>query len=172
MAKEIVVISGKGGTGKTSLTASFAALARESTIADCDVDASDLHLVMNPEIKTRMDFTGGKIAFLEDSLCRNCGLCFDVCRYDAVEKNQREKLVTGDYSINHMNCEGCGFCAYVCPFGAIKWKELRGGILKAEVLPTVCQGCGLCNATCPPKAIQLQHSTDNQILAEVNELCA
>ena len=69
-------------------------------------------------------------------------------------------------------CVACGKCIQVCPFGAIQWKELRGGILKAEVLPSVCQGCGLCNATCPPKAVQLQHSTDNQILAAVNELCA
>ena len=74
--------------------------------------------------------------------------------------------------VNERACIGCGKCIQVCPFGAIKQKELRGGIIKAEVLPTVCQGCGLCNATCPPKAIQLQHSTDNQILASVNELCA
>jgi heterodisulfide reductase subunit A len=74
--------------------------------------------------------------------------------------------------VNERVCVACGKCIQVCPFGAIKWKELRGGILKAEVLPTVCQGCGLCNATCPPKAVQLQHATDNQILAAVNELCA
>lgn len=73
--------------------------------------------------------------------------------------------------VNERSCIACGKCIQVCPFGAIQWKELRGGTLKAEVLPTVCQGCGLCNATCPPKAVQLQHSTDNQILAEVNELC-
>jgi heterodisulfide reductase subunit A len=74
--------------------------------------------------------------------------------------------------VNERICVACGKCIQVCPFGAIQWKELRGGILKAEVLPSVCQGCGLCNATCPPKAVQLQHSTDNQILAAVNELCA
>ena len=74
--------------------------------------------------------------------------------------------------VNERNCISCGKCIQVCPFGAIHWKELRGGIRKAEVLQSVCQGCGLCNATCPPKAIQLQHCTDNQILAEVNELCA
>ena len=85
---------------------------------------------------------------------------------DTIETNPQVALV------NERACIACGKCIQVCPFGAIKWKELRGDILKAEVLPTVCQGCGLCNATCPPKAIQLQHSTDNQILAEVNELCA
>ncbi|MHC1742863.1 MAG: 4Fe-4S binding protein [Syntrophobacteraceae bacterium] len=74
--------------------------------------------------------------------------------------------------VNERACISCGKCIQVCPFGAIHWKELRGGIRKAEVLQSVCQGCGLCNATCPPKAIQLQHCTDNQILAEVNELCA
>ena len=85
---------------------------------------------------------------------------------DTIETNPQVALV------NERACIACAKCIQVCPFGAIKWKELRGDILKAEVLPTVCQGCGLCNATCPCKAIQLQHSTDNQILAEVNELCA
>ncbi len=73
--------------------------------------------------------------------------------------------------VNEQACVSCGKCLLVCPFGAIQWKELRGGVRKAEVLPSVCQGCGLCNATCPSKAVQLQHCTDNQILAEVNELC-
>jgi heterodisulfide reductase subunit A2 len=73
--------------------------------------------------------------------------------------------------VNDRACISCGKCLQVCPFGAIQWKELRGGIRKADVLGTVCQGCGLCNATCPPKAIQLQHATDDQILAAVNDLC-
>lgn len=85
---------------------------------------------------------------------------------DTIETNPQVALV------NERVCISCGKCIQVCPFGAIQWKELRGGIRKAEVLPSVCQGCGLCNATCPPKAIQLQHATDNQILAEVNALCA
>lgn len=84
---------------------------------------------------------------------------------DTMETNPQVALV------NEKACIACGKCIQVCPFGAAKWKELRGGILKAEVLPSVCQGCGLCNATCPPKAVQLQHATDNQILAEVDELC-
>lgn len=75
-------------------------------------------------------------------------------------------------NVNERACIACGKCIEVCPYGAIRWKELKGGIKKAEVLTTVCQGCGLCNATCPPKAIQLQHATDNQILAEIEELCA
>ncbi len=75
-------------------------------------------------------------------------------------------------SVNERACIACGKCIEVCPYGAIKWKELKGGIKKAEVISTVCQGCGLCNATCPPKAIQLQHFTDNQILAEIEALCA
>ncbi|SHF89578.1 heterodisulfide reductase subunit A [Desulfacinum infernum DSM 9756] len=69
-------------------------------------------------------------------------------------------------------CIGCGKCLSVCPFGAIQWKTLRDGSRKADVLETVCQGCGLCNATCPPKAIQLRHFTDDQILAELDALCA
>jgi heterodisulfide reductase subunit A2 len=85
---------------------------------------------------------------------------------DTIETNPQVALV------NERNCISCGKCIQVCPFGAVQWKELRGGIRKAEVLATVCQGCGLCNATCPPKAIQLQHATDNQLLSEINELCA
>src|SRR5208283_764059 len=90
----------------------------------------------------------------------------DLFARDTIETNPQVALV------NERACIACAKGIQVCPFGAIKWKELRGDILKAEVLPTVCQGCGLCNATCPSKAIQLQHSTDNQILAAVNELCA
>jgi heterodisulfide reductase subunit A len=85
---------------------------------------------------------------------------------DAIEASPQVALV------NERACIGCGKCIRVCPFSAIKWKELRGGELKAEVLPSVCQGCGLCNATCPPKAVQLQHTTDNQVLAVIDELCA
>lgn len=85
---------------------------------------------------------------------------------DTIETNPQVALV------NERACVACGKCIQVCPFGAIQWKELRGGILKAEVLASVCQGCGLCNATCPPKAIELQHCTDNQILAEIDMLCA
>lgn len=85
---------------------------------------------------------------------------------DSIETNPQVALV------NERACVACGKCIQVCPFNAINWKSLRGGIRKAEVLPSVCQGCGLCNATCPPKAIQLQHCTDNQILAEIDVLCA
>jgi heterodisulfide reductase subunit A len=85
---------------------------------------------------------------------------------DTIETNPQVALVREPV------CVSCGKCIQVCPFGAIKWKELRGGIRKAEVLASVCQGCGVCNATCPPKAIQLQHTTDNQILAEVDAICA
>jgi len=84
---------------------------------------------------------------------------------DTIETNPQVALV------NERTCIGCGKCIEVLSVWAIAWKELRGGIKKADVLPSVCQGCGLCNATCPPKAIQLQHATDDQILAEVNELC-
>ena len=85
---------------------------------------------------------------------------------DTIETDPQVALV------NERACVGCGKCIQVCPFGAIQSKELRGGIVKAEVLASVCQGCGLCNATCPPKAIQLQHATDDQILEEINSLCA
>jgi len=113
--KEIVVISGKGGTGKTSIVGSFAALAQPAVLADCDVDAADLHLILNPEIKTSIPFSGGSIAQIDQNQCSVCELCAQVCRFDALVK---KKL--GRYSVNTMACEGCGVCAYVCPTAAIQ----------------------------------------------------
>ena len=90
--KEIVVISGKGGTGKTSITASFAFQASKSVLADCDVDAANLFLVLKPEIKTSQDFTGGKLAKIDPDLCTGCGICDDLCRFDAISYQKRQYL--------------------------------------------------------------------------------
>lgn len=108
--KEFVVISGKGGTGKTSLTASFAALAQNAALADCDVDAADLHLLLHPDIRKREDFTSGVKAAIVPERCTRCGICREVCRFEAID---------ADYAINPFACEGCTVCAQQCPADAI-----------------------------------------------------
>jgi len=113
--KEIVVISGKGGTGKTSVTAAFAQLAAErAIIADCDVDAADMHLLLEPEMPGGEDFYSGYLAVIDPDKCIQCGECALVCRFDAVE-------VEGDnYRVVPLDCEGCGYCARICPAEAIE----------------------------------------------------
>jgi len=108
--KELVVISGKGGTGKTSLMAAFASLAKNKVLCDADVDAADLHLIMDPEIKERHEFQGGSTAVINADKCTQCGLCRDLCRWDAISE---------DFEVDAIACEGCGVCVYFCPEGAI-----------------------------------------------------
>ena len=122
--KEIVVISGKGGTGKTSITASFAYLGgKDVVVADCDVDAADMHLLMQPDFAKSEDFYSGEIAEINQDECIKCGKCKDVCRFNAVP------IINQQYIINSMNCEGCGYCARVCPANAITMKEQNVGQL-------------------------------------------
>jgi len=116
--KELVIISGKGGTGKTSLVACFAALASKSVIADCDVDAADLHLILHPVIKHKDIFKGGFKAIINSEKCTECGECIDLCRYDAIRQ---------DYTIDKISCEGCGVCEYFCPENAIDMVENISG---------------------------------------------
>jgi len=112
--KEIVIISGKGGTGKTSITASFAVLGgRDVVIADCDVDAADMHILLQPEIAKTEDFYSGELAVIDQDICTQCGKCFDVCRFDAIDVKE------GIHLVNDLSCEGCGYCARVCPVDAI-----------------------------------------------------
>jgi len=112
--KEIVVISGKGGTGKTSITASLAYLGgKNSIIADCDVDAADMHLLLEPDLAKSEDFYSGELAEIDQDACIKCGKCADVCRYKAIP------IVDGKYIVEPLNCEGCGYCARVCPVDAI-----------------------------------------------------
>lgn len=108
--KELVVISGKGGTGKTSLTAAFASLSEKSVLCDADVDAADLHLLMDPEVCRRTDFLGGGVAIINHEECTECGICMDVCRFDAIND---------DFQVDPIGCEGCGVCVDLCPEGAI-----------------------------------------------------
>ncbi len=120
--REIVIISGKGGTGKTSLAASFAVLADRPVIADCDVDAADLHLVLAPEIKERHEFRSGREAVIRADDCIGCGLCLDYCRFDAVKA--REDPLRGPlFAIDPVACEGCGVCVRFCPVEAIDFPE-------------------------------------------------
>ena len=120
--KEIVVISGKGGTGKTSITASFAYLGKEQVlVADCDVDAADLHLLLEPDFAKEEDFYSGLIAEIDQQYCTNCGRCARVCRFDAIPfKNNK-------YVVDEIDCEGCGYCAKICPTSAIEMKEAYSG---------------------------------------------
>ena len=115
--KEIVVISGKGGTGKTVITACFASLAKSKVMADCDVDAADLHLLLHPEVKEKHEFRSGKGAVIDEERCTGCGKCLEVCRFSAIIDNAPR------FSIDPISCEGCGICSFVCPQGAIKMEE-------------------------------------------------
>ncbi|MDX9822716.1 MAG: 4Fe-4S dicluster domain-containing protein, partial [Syntrophales bacterium] len=110
--KELVVISGKGGTGKTSLTASFAVLADRPVIADCDVDASDLHLILSPRILERHEFRSGREAVIRPADCSGCGVCLDVCRFGAVNATPARHAA---FAIDPISCEGCGVCVRFCP---------------------------------------------------------
>lgn len=127
--KQIVIISGKGGTGKTVITASFAALAKNKVMADCDVDAADLHLLLHPEIKERFEFKGLPKAVINQDRCTGCGECEKVCRYDAIiqVKSPSHSLPLNSYLINKFSCEGCRFCMYVCPVGAISMEDNIAG---------------------------------------------
>ena len=118
--KELVVISGKGGSGKTSVVASFAAMADRAVVADCDVDAADLHLVLNPTILERHDFTAGYEMQLDPQRCIGCMKCRDVCRFDAIALDgPGNELIEKTCTIDEIACEGCGACMPVCPRDAI-----------------------------------------------------
>jgi len=120
--KELVVISGKGGTGKTSVTASFAVLANRPVVADCDVDAADLHLVLAPRINERREFHSGRTAVIRREDCIGCGECLARCRFDAVRMD--EGTPARDlFSIDPVSCEGCGVCVRFCPANAIDFPE-------------------------------------------------
>ncbi len=120
--KEIVVISGKGGTGKTSITASFAYLGgKDIVVADCDVDAADMHLLMKPDFAKSEDFYSGEIAIINQDICTACGKCADVCRFDAIP------VINNQYIVQPLDCEGCGYCARICPVEAIKMEVQNVG---------------------------------------------
>ncbi len=125
--RELVIISGKGGTGKTSITASFAVLAQgEAILADCDVDAADLHLVLVPHTIQTSDFISGHEAVIRNDLCTACGLCEELCRFGAV-KHQTDASGKVVYTIEPAACEGCGVCVRFCPVKAIDFPDRHCG---------------------------------------------
>ncbi len=108
--RELVILSGKGGTGKTTLTAAFASIIENRILCDADVDAADLHLLMAPDIKQTTDFMGGGLAIINPDKCTQCGICIDLCRFDAIKEN---------FEVDAIECEGCGVCVDLCPEQAI-----------------------------------------------------
>ncbi len=119
--RQVVVLSGKGGTGKTTVAASFAALAQGAVAADCDVDAANLYLLLNPQETWREEFRGAKVAVRDEELCTRCGLCEEHCRFDAITVTE----------IHEARCEGCGLCVLVCPTGALRLEEVVNGTVIA-----------------------------------------
>ncbi len=116
--KELVIISGKGGTGKTSLTACFAFLARNKVLADCDVDAADLHILVHPKTLHEEDFRGGVKATINGEKCSQCGACRESCRFGAI---------SSEFVVSPLSCEGCGVCFHVCPEQAVSLEEGLNG---------------------------------------------
>ena len=116
--REIVILSGKGGTGKTSLTAAFASLAENSVLCDADVDAADLHLLLQPAIGQRSAFMGGSKAVINPSLCTGCGTCIELCRFEGISDR---------FEVDAIRCEGCGVCVDFCPAGAIDFPVQQCG---------------------------------------------
>ncbi len=115
--KEVVILSGKGGTGKTSITGCFASLAQSKVLCDCDVDAADLHLLLQPIDTSEHEFRCGQTAFIDSEKCTQCGICEENCRFDAIH----------GFTVDASSCEGCAFCSRICPEGAIHMRENLAG---------------------------------------------
>jgi MinD superfamily P-loop ATPase len=136
--KEVVIVSGKGGTGKTSFVGSLASLLQDKVMADCDVDAANLNLLLNGKVKENYEFFAGRKASIDQDACTGCGRCREVCRFNAISK---------EYIIDTLSCEGCGACYFLCPAGAVSFDETLcghyhiaetgkgGAIVFAELLP-------------------------------------
>ncbi len=126
--RQLVVISGKGGTGKTSVVASLAALAHRPVLADCDVDAADLHLVLQPTIRRRERFSGGAVARILPGHCVACGKCEELCRFDAIfYDGPGNGRVGRTFRVDPLACEGCGVCAHFCTYDAIRMEPALNG---------------------------------------------
>jgi MinD superfamily P-loop ATPase len=116
--KQLTVLSGKGGTGKTTLTAALAVLAKNAVVADCDVDAPDLHLLLHPEVIEMQQFKGSKVAVINEAKCVRCGVCREKCAFGAINS---------DLKVDAIACEGCGVCTIVCPANAVTLVERISG---------------------------------------------
>ncbi|MFW5837799.1 MAG: 4Fe-4S binding protein, partial [Desulfovibrionaceae bacterium] len=117
--KQLVIVSGKGGTGKTSVTAALASIGPRKVLADCDVDAADLHIVLSPDVLETTDFVSGETPVLDPEACVQCGACLEHCRFGAI---------TDDFQISKEHCEGCGVCEFVCEAGAIRMVPRTCGV--------------------------------------------
>ena len=120
--KQLVIISGKGGTGKTILSAAIATLAQNKVMVDCDVDAANLYLLLKPDIQETCAFTGGEKAIIDVEKCERCKECLEICRFDAIAEKEEEEIF-----IDPISCEGCGVCSYVCPADAIQMEKAISG---------------------------------------------
>ncbi|HBG28208.1 MAG: (4Fe-4S)-binding protein [Planctomycetes bacterium GWF2_41_51] len=156
--KELVIISGKGGTGKTSIAAAFASLAQNSVIADCDVDAADLHLVLSPTIRKRSDFSGGKKAFIHTDKCIGCGVCLSHCRFGAVVQDDNADETASGLK----DCENCEHCKRSCSVRdrtLIREMQQSMGLAGSTIFRIdsfACQGCKVCVEFCPVNAIDFR----------------
>lgn len=165
--KELVIISGKGGTGKTSVVGSFAALACNPVLADCDVDAADLHLILQPEIRERHDFRSGHEAIIRQQDCIGCGVCLAYCRFDAVRQTSGVDAAWF-FRTTPANCNDCDFCVRSCPVKAAEMvaamRDACGDTDKATFLidPISCEGCGVCVDACPAHAIDFPESLSGE----------
>ena len=121
--KQVVILSGKGGTGKTFVSASLACIAENAVFADCDVDAANLHLLLAPKVQETYDFSGGRIAEISAEACTGCGECVQRCRFDALSMDEEERVAV----VDPVACEGCGVCGYVCPADAITYRTSDAG---------------------------------------------
>ena len=157
--KELVIISGKGGTGKTSIAASLAVLAGNGVVADCDVDAADLHLVLSPQIKDRHDFRSGHEAVIRQEDCIGCGVCLAYCRFGAVMRTSSVDVTTRS-RVPTAACNDCDFCVRSC---SLKANEMIQAMQEAcgdssqsvfTIDPVSCEGCGVCVRFCPVQAIE------------------
>lgn len=128
MIREVTVISGKGGTGKTSLVGSLAYFAENKVMVDCDVDAADLHLILRGNNLASHDFIGSQKAVIDYELCNDCGLCLEYCRFDAIgERSETSESDARRYYVDSLACEGCGICAEFCPTRAIRMVDHVSG---------------------------------------------
>lgn len=116
--KEVTILSGKGGTGKTSVAASLASLAENKAMVDCDVDAADLYLLLKPTSRQKQEFRSGEKAVISEDKCTGCGLCREVCRFEAI---------SSEYKVDPISCDGCRFCYNLCPADAITMQQSLSG---------------------------------------------
>jgi len=115
--KQLAIVSGKGGTGKTTIAAAFASLAKNKVMVDCDVDAADLYLLLRPKVLAQEKYFGGRSPHVDLDKCTQCGLCTEVCRFHAIDNGV----------VDPVSCEGCGFCSRICPEDAITMEEAFSG---------------------------------------------